>query len=68
LESILGLLKSLKIRALALTIDVEGGRLPEEADEVVTLVPETQLTSCSWRCKLCPCPAKNRFIPREVLV
>jgi hypothetical protein len=61
LESILGLFKSLKIRALALTIDVEGGRLPEEADEIVTLIPETQLTSCSRRCKLCPSPAKNRF-------
>jgi hypothetical protein len=68
LESILGLLKSLKIRALALTVDVEGRRLPEEADEIVTLVPETQLTRRSRRCKLCPRPTKTEFIPREVLV
>jgi hypothetical protein len=42
-----------------LAVDVEGGRLPEEADEIVTLVPETQLTRRSWRCKLCSCPAKK---------
>jgi hypothetical protein len=64
----LGPLKSLKIWVLALTVYVEGGRLPEEADEIVTLVPETQLTRRSWRCKLSPRPTKTGFIPREVLV
>jgi hypothetical protein len=44
----------------ALAVDVEGGRLPEEADEIVTLVPETQLTRRSWRCKFSPRPTKKK--------